>query len=275
MGNLERWRAKAREQGWTYKRRMGGDYALFTHDACGHEQAIRLDGMATGRVPCQGCKIAKWQAEAHRQGWSFKARISKNCFVYTRNSCGHEQQVYPVAMRKGEVRCQQCKEQAWQNSAATQGWVFVAKVDESYATYIHSACGHVQRIQTVAMHNGEVVCHGCGESWATKPSNVYLLDITTACGQRFLKLGIARVVEHRTERYGLADGTKIEVLYTKAYSTGAEAHKIEKKLHKTATKIHPSIRKFKGAKKLMTSGHTECYEYSQEAINYLLFTLQF
>lgn len=122
------------------------------------------------------------------------------------------------------------------------------------------------------MDNGYVACHGCGESWATKPSNLYLLDITTACGQRFLKLGIARVVEQRAHRYGLAEGAEIKVLYAKAYATGVKAHKVEKQLHKTVTTI-PCVKRFKGAKKLMNSGYTECYEYSPETAGHLLLNL--
>jgi hypothetical protein len=261
--------------GWTFVAHVDKNHALYSHDACGHEQKIHKGSVRKGEALCHGCEAAQWQAEAREQGWTFVAQTDGHNAIYTHDACGHEQEIGLGNMRKNAVRCRHCMEQARHNDATAQGWTFVSQANKASANYIHDACGHEQQIQCGHMRSGYVACHGCGESWATKPSNVYLLDITTACGQRFLKAGIARVVERRAERYGLAEGAKIKVLYAKAYTTGAEACKVEKKLHKNATKIHPSIRKFKGAKKLMDNGHTECYGYSQEAVNYLLFTLQF
>jgi hypothetical protein len=274
MSKVGKWQAEAREQGWTFERNVDKLHAEYSHDACGQKQKVRRGDMRLAQVKCHGCMKQAWRDDAAARGWTFVAQTGGRDAVYVHNACGYEQQIQFGHMRRGHLRCSHCATQALCKEAAAQGWTFERTLDGSYASYTHS-CGHNQPLTRSAMRNGQVVCHGCGESWATKPSNVYLLDITTACGQRFLKAGIARVVTRRAQEYGLAPGAKIKVLYAKAYATGAEACKVEKRLHKTATKIHPSIHKFKGAKKLMKSGHTECYEYSQEATNYLLFTLQF
>jgi hypothetical protein len=268
------WRDEATAQGWTLERNIDGRHGTYMHNVCGHEQQVSLSCMRIGQVRCQHCMEQTWRNDAVTKGWTFERNIDGKYGVYVHDTCGHNQQIILHNMREGRVRCENCKNQMWQAEARAQGWAFGRKVDASNGVYTHS-CGHEQKVSSRGMRTGQVVCHGCGESWATKPSNVYLLDITTACGQRFLKLGMARIVTRRAQNYGLAEGAKIKVLYAKAYATGDEACKVEKKLHKNATKIHPSIRKFKGAKKLMDSGYTECYEYSQEAVNYLLFALQF
>jgi hypothetical protein len=268
------WRNDATAQGWTFVAQVNAHYGNYIHNACGREQQATLNSMRRNKVRCIYCMEQAWHNEATAQGWTFVSEIDGHYAFYTHKECGHEQRVRIDAMRDGAVRCQHCKEKAWRNDATAQGWTFVAQADSQYGNYTHS-CGYEKQARINYMRLGKVVCNGCGESWVTKPSNVYLLDITTTCGKRFLKVGIARAVTRRITAYGLPDGAKIKVLYAKAYATGAEASKIEKRLHKNATKIHPSIRKFKGAKKLMVSGHTECYEYSPEAANYLLFNLQF
>jgi hypothetical protein len=269
------WRDSAAAQGWTFVAKINDTYATYVHNACGHEQQTTTSSMSKGEVRCRHCTEQVWRDKATAQGWTFVAQVNGQYANYIHNACGHEQQVQFSGMGVGQVRCQHCAKEQWRNEAAVQGWTLCASIGKACATYVHNACGHEQQSKMSCMRLGSVVCHGCGESWATKPSNLYLLDITTACGQRFLKLGIARVVTRRARGYGLVEGAKIKLLYAKAYATGAEAFTVEKKLHKTATKFHPSIRKFKGAKKLMVSGHTECYEYSPEAANYLLFNLQF
>jgi hypothetical protein len=269
------WRDEAAAQGWAFIAQIAKDWATYTHDVCGHEQKVQIAAMGRGSVRCQHCKEQVWRDEASVKDWTFVTKIDEHYATYKHNACGHEQQITAANMTRTNPRCQYCMEQAWRDSATAQGWTFVKQVNPRYASYSCNVCGHAQQATIGNILRSAVACHGCGKSWVSKPSNVYLLDITTTCGQRFLKVGVARIVTRRTQEYGLVDGAKIKVLYAKAYSTGAEACKVEKKLHKTATKIHPSIRKFKGAKKLMDNGHTECYEYSQEAVNYLLFTLQF
>lgn len=269
---LEKWQTDAAAQGWAFVAKADGSNAFYVHNACGHGRNGSPRNMRIGKVRCRVCEIANWQTDAAAQGWTFVAKADAEYASYTHNACGRTREAGPRNMRIGTVRCRICEIANWQTEAAAQGWTFVGQADGQYSSYTHNACGHKQQAQMGAMRNGYAVCHGCGESWATKPSNLYLLDITTACGQRFLKLGTARVVTRRAQGYGLAEGAKSKVLYTKAYATGAEARKVEKQLHKTVTTIL-CVKRFKGAKKLMSSGHTECYEYSPEAAGHLLLNL--
>lgn len=274
MTRLAKWQAESAAQGWTFERKVGSVYAAYTHDTCGRERQAQLGAMRKGLVRCNHCKEMEWRVVAISQGWRFERNVNGQYAVYLHNVCGQEQQSQISTMSNNRVRCRYCMEQAWRNEATAQGWTFVAQSGWDCATYVHKSCGHQQKAQLANMRIANVVCHGCGESWANNPSNVYLLDITTACSKRFLKLGFARVVLRRAGQYGLAKGAKIKLLYAKAYATGVEARKIEKMLHKMVKNLNPSVKKFNGAKKLMASGYTECYEYSPKAVKFFLLNLQ-
>ena len=259
-----KWAAEAQVQGWTWLSKVDVANSLYQCNTCGSEQKLRVGRVRDGLVKCETCQLRKYQSEAETQGWKFHKRVKFAGGLY-RHSCGHEQEHQMTTMRKGLIKCANCQQKRYESEANSQGWEFQKNIDGDTGLYQHF-CGHDQEINIGAMRKGSITCHGCGESWATKPSNAYLLRIT-ADDVSFLKLGIAKDVGVRTTTYGLPDRAAVEIVRTIAYPTGKEAVKHEKRIHRTIVD-HSAVTRF-DASYWMENGHTECYVYSMEAENAL------
>jgi hypothetical protein len=78
---------------------------------------------------------------------------------------------------------------------------------------MHKSCGCVQKKQLDAMRQGAVRCNNCEESWYTRKSGVYLLEIEYD-GLSWLKLGLARNVKKRSKQYGLPESASVKELFS-------------------------------------------------------------
>jgi hypothetical protein len=106
------------------------------------------------------------------------------------------------------------------------------------------------------MRQGAVRCNNCEESWYTRTSGVYLLEIEYD-GLSWLKLGLARNVKKRSKQYGLPESASVKELFFTDYQFGRDAVTVENLLHKQfeSYAISPDA-----IKTLMKSGFTECYK---------------
>lgn len=258
----EKWQDEANAHGWEWLSQIDSSFSLYRNLNCGHEQYCRMNNVRVGKVHCGECVLTKFKSEARLVGWQWLEQSSvKGYCLYRHNDCGHVQQNQMGHMRLGNVRCDRCQSTKLREEAETQGWTHIGQIDRRYGNYRHVSCGHQQQHASCNMRLGNVVCHGCGESWVTKPSNMYLLRISVddVC---FLKLGIARDVGVRSGRYGLPERANIEIVRTIAYETGKEAYGQEMRIHKTVTD-HPAVTRY-NASRFMVNGFTECYAYSPE-----------
>jgi hypothetical protein len=123
------------------------------------------------------------------------------------------------------------------------------------------ACGHEQEIQTTNMRTGRFACRVCEDTWATKPSNLYLHKITHG-DTTLLKFGRAQNVEHRIKRYGLPADATVLTLKTWAYSTGAQADRVESLINRAV----PHLNRRLARKVLTASGSTECFAAEHAAL---------
>ncbi|WP_240910351.1 hypothetical protein [Pontivivens nitratireducens] len=81
------------------------------------------------------------------------------------------------------------------------------------------------------MRHGDVDCAGCGQSWTSKPSKIYLLDFTLP-DLPVIKLGFSSNPEVRMRQVQIApETTKGSVLRSVALETGHRAICFEKALH--------------------------------------------
>jgi hypothetical protein len=104
------------------------------------------------------------------------------------------------------------------------------------------------------MRNGWVVCHTCNKTWATKPSELYVLYISLQ-GEALVKVGISSNLDYRTTRYGLPPEAEVTTLKTVPFATGVEAQAAEQKVLKKFRK-----HQLKGIGHIMSrSGATECF----------------
>jgi hypothetical protein len=90
-----------------------GNYRACRWLSCGHEAEYRTDAVREGRIRCQQCLDAKLHAEAAAVGFMLVG-AGGNC---NRRKyllpCGHGAEYATNAVRKGQVRCQQCEATHW------------------------------------------------------------------------------------------------------------------------------------------------------------------
>ena len=259
----EKWQDEAKAHGWEWLRQIDASFSVYRNLNCGHEQHCTMSNIRVGKVHCSECMLTKFKSEARLVGWQWleQTKVKGYC-LYRHNDCGHVQQNQMGHMRLGNVRCDRCQSAKFREEAEIQGWTHIGQIDRRYGSYRHISCGHQQQHASCNMRLGNVVCHGCGESWVTKPSNTYLLRIGIENGPVFLKMGVARDVSLRKERYGLPENADVTILHTIAYAKGKDAVKHEKIIHRTV--VHNTGVKRFDASDYMDSGHTECYVDSPE-----------
>lgn len=256
----ERLKTEAAERGWEWVKPAAPKCSLYRHVACGHTQQFAMGTMRNEPVRCMNCWIEKSKNEAIMQGWVWVEYKGSGKALY-QHHCGNFQEHHMSNMRDGSPQCQHCWVEKTRNEAKVLGWEWVKQTGVHHSLYRHS-CGNTQEMWMGNVRRGAGMCHACEESWATKPSNMYLLRITIQNGPVFLKLGIARNVSVRITNYGLPEGASVVILHTIAYAKGKDAVKHEKIIHRTV--VHNTGAERFDASDYMDSGHTECYVDSPE-----------
>jgi hypothetical protein len=155
--------------------------------------------------------------------------------------CGHEQRrqfafVDQVARGEKALRCDVCLDAKHAAVAAEQDWTLCgADPDErvAYRLYRHNACGTEQSVTIGNMQTGRFTCSGCGESWASAPSTIYLMRFKLSDGGPVIKLGFARNPASRLN-HQLQSGVKRtgELLRIVPLPTGRAALTAEQGLHR-------------------------------------------
>jgi hypothetical protein len=163
-------------------------------------------------------------------------------------SCGHtvERQygrVAAAARGPHTLGCESCREQRHANDAIGSGWRLVGQTAPrkiNYRSYQHH-CGHLQDHAIVNVDRGQVDCAGCGESWSSKPSCIYLFKIPLPHGT-LLKFGYSNDPERRLrQQLGEAARDHGTILHAIDLPTGHAAQKAEKKAHRFLSKTHPAL----------------------------------
>lgn len=139
--------------------------------------------------------------------------------------------------------CESCRENRYDRQAREFGWALVGPAvggRVGYRSYQHE-CGHLQDVITGNMRWGDVDCANCGESWTSKPSQIYLFRIDLF-GNPLLKLGYSSNPTRRLrQQLGIAAEVKTSILRTVAIPTGHEAVVREKAAHAYMRHHHPHL----------------------------------
>jgi hypothetical protein len=239
------------------------NYGLYRFIECQHEQEITNSNVKRGTFKCQQCQEQKRRGEAATNGrveWMQQTR--RGCGLYRFIECRHEQEIANSSVKTGEFKCQQCQEQKWVAEAQANGRVeWLRWTRKSYGLYRFIKCRHEQEIRNGSIKTGRFVCHTCEESWATKPSNLYLHEIRYG-DTTLLKFGRAQDVEHRIKGYGLPADATVVTLKTWAYATGAQADRVESLINSAV----PHLSRRLARKVLTASGSTECFAAEHAAL---------
>jgi hypothetical protein len=246
----EKFKSEATAKGWTWLSQFAYRQSLYQHQ-CGHTQVVETSNMRRCGAKCQHCWLEKIKAEATANGWFWISQVDEDYGRY-QHQCGHEQDVQMTNMRRTMVQCSHCQEEKLK-SEAQNGWTWLGQVAWYYGLYQHR-CGHTQKITMGNMRKGMVACHACEASWATKPSNLYVLYISLQ-GEALVKVGISGNLDHRKNCYGLPPEAEVTTLKTVPFATGLEAKAAEQKVLKKFRK-----HQLKNIDHIMSrSGATECF----------------
>jgi len=160
-------------------------------------------------------------------------------------SCGHRaQRQYgriAIAANGGHaLGCETCREDRYAAEAVGSGWRLVGPASRAKLGYRHYQhhCGHDQDHAIVNVDNRQLDCASCGESWASKPSCIYLFQIELS-DRTVLKLGYSSNPQRRLrQQLGEAARTTGKILRVIDLPTGHDALKAEKKAHRTLRRTH-------------------------------------
>lgn len=248
------WQAKARANGFAIIGRVRDRYHLRLRClACGGELVSKLYVVTNSRPLCPHCLARRRAATARQAGVTFLGQDpERTAYGVYRAACGHilrrQFEIVERAARGATgLRCATCLVRREEAEARRHGWQRLGPDTGRrghHRLYRH-ACGHRQSIAPVNMAWGQCDCAGCGQSWAARPSLIYLFDIRMPAGggsaaRHYLKLGYSSHPEKRhRHQLGLPGGAEVTVLRILPMPTGHAACAAEKAAHARLVRAHP------------------------------------
>lgn len=240
----------AKRKGFTLleRGRRSSDLTLRCHK-CQQILQVRRSVVTGYKLQCNHCLwIARFN-EAMANGTTIVTPHAANHKIaHVKLSCGHsalrQYGRLAAAARGGHnLGCDDCREARYADEAGGSGWTMVGPVmpaKNGYRLYQHH-CGHQQSHAIVNVDRRQLDCQSCGESWASKPSYIYLFAIPLM-DRTVLKLGYSSDPTRRL-RYQLGDAARERgtILHVIDLPTGHAALKAEKKAHQYLRKHHPAL----------------------------------
>ena len=208
---------------------------------CDQLMQVRRSVLINNTLECKNCLWMRRIDDAMASGATIHLPHPNNHKIATLVlSCGHHvQRQYnriAIAANGGHtLGCETCREVRYMAQAQGSGWVLVGPTSEAKQGYRHYQhhCGHSQDHAIVNVDNRQLDCANCGESWASKPSYIYLLHIALV-DRVVLKLGYSSDPARRlSQLLGKAARTTGKILRVIDLPTGHAAINAEKKAHRT------------------------------------------
>lgn len=231
---------------------------------CGTHQVKRLNTLKKSTYSrCQVCLDTRTKREANLVDLEVVGKSTKtnrNAIDYRQYKlqCGHikEFSLSHVIAMHDHPKCDQCVVEDIQYVVETHhDLIFIEKKIPQRATVKCKQCGCVFHPQVSNLKYGRgVKCPDCGDSFASKPAELYLFKISVG-DFSWLKMGYSINPYLRHLGYGLSEDAKCEFLGSLSFQKGSEARKVEQKLFDKFARyrISPSL-----MRAFMTSGFTEC-----------------
>ncbi|WEF24676.1 hypothetical protein [Paracoccus sp. S3-43] len=243
------WIAAAEQKGFDLLARVTDRLHLALRcRCCGGVSVTRLYVLMTSQPLCRTCLETARTARAAAAGLAYLGPDPDHPqYGLFRATCGHVLRrqfeiIDRVARGETGLRCETCFAKRERQIAARHGWTRIGpdpRGNPNYHLYHHNACGHTQRIARANLRWGQCDCAGCGESWAAKPSFLYLLGIRHD-GRELLKLGYsANPLKRQRHQLGLPKTAQVTLLRRVAMPTGHAACAVEKRLHARLRRQHP------------------------------------
>lgn len=251
------------ENSETVPRKRWCDYGQYKHLTCGHVEVLSHHTVRNRKTKfCSQCSLIYYEnlvkgSGAKLVGFSRPGK-NKNLRADLILPCGHEKSINTTNLKFLPYHCEICWQKALFAGVAKYGAKVLGRVEGSLYE-ISLKCGCKRTVHISNLRSGNWKCHNCDINYYTRPSNVYLLEITSSDGFSFLKLGFSANVEKRITEYGLKN-CSYSVLSTLPFKTGQEAQFFEQSLHLKYKNKKLSVEISK--KFLNRQGFTECYPLS-------------
>ena len=180
------WTAAARRHGFTLVgRAVDRLHVVLECETCGDATLKRISVVLGHNPECGNCIRKRRERAAVKVGAKLLGPDPEGDRHYGTYlfSCGHvdrRQHLRVEASAAGghALSCETCTTEQHAAQASEYDWTLIgpsARNDQSYRQYEHE-CGHRQDVSVGNMRVGDVNCAGCGETWTSKPSKIYLLS---------------------------------------------------------------------------------------------------
>lgn len=230
---------------------------------CGHTKAISPKAVRTGGWRCKDCYEESVKIAAKNYGYEYIGNSDKGphyrlCKII---ACGHlkDVQVHDITNRPRVGVCTVCAEEKHKQEALDADLMLIGKASNgnaNYRRYKTNCCNTDHDFMVTHVRRNSYTCPSCGNSHLDSPSNIYLFKMTHD-GSSWLKLGFSSCIERRLSEYGLSDDVETFLICSNVVSSGREAIKIEKSLHKKYKQFKLPSDKMRAF--FSVSGFNECY----------------
>ena len=247
----ERWKEAAFAKGFTIVgRAVSHEHLVLGCKTCGTPTLKRVSVVRDHNPECPHCIRTRRENAAMGYGAILLAKDpagSRKHGLY-KLPCGHTARrqhgrVEKAAAGGHKLRCGVYLKARHAAEAEAQDWQLIGEAERkhpSYRRYGH-ACGHQQDVTIANMRHGDVDCAGCGESWTSKPSKIYLLGLHLP-EFSVVKLGYSSNPEFRMRQVQYDPlVTRGTVIRDVPVPTGHQALRFEKALHSFISGSWPDL----------------------------------
>jgi hypothetical protein len=218
-------------------------------DTCKQHLQVRRSVLINNAPLCSHCIWIRRFDDALATGATIVTPVQGNHKLANLTlACGHDAQrqygrLAKAAQGGHELSCETCREARYTAQAEESGWSLIGPAacnKTGYRHYQHH-CGHSQDFAIVNVDNRQLDCAGCGETWASKPSKIYLFEIDLA-DRTVLKLGYSSDPVRRL-RYQLGKAAREtgKIHRVIDMESGHTALLAEKQAHLFLHRTHPNL----------------------------------
>lgn len=245
------WRKAARKHGFKLVgRAVDRLHVVLECKTCGDATLKRISVVLGHNPECGNCIRKRREAAAAKVGATLLGPDPEGDRHYGtyQFACGHvdrrqHTRVEAAAAGGHDLSCETCTTEQHTAEASEYDWMLIgsaARNDQSYRQYEHD-CGHRQDVAVANMRLGDVNCAGCGETWSSKPSKIYLQSFTLP-NLSVIKLGYSNNPTSRLRQVQLAPGKTQGTLDLEIdIVTGHVAICLEKALHRHIKTHRPEL----------------------------------
>ena len=245
------WRKAAERHGYSLLgRAVDRLHVVLGCKNCGNATLKRVSVVLGHNPECGNCILERHEAAAASMGAKLLGPDpdgDRHYGVY-QFACGHVGRRQHLRIEKAaagghDLSCETCTAEQHAREAEAHEWRLIgpaSRGNQSYRQYEH-VCGHRQDVAIANMRFGDVNCAGCKETWASKPSKIYLLSFMLP-NLPVIKLGYSNNPTFRLRQVQFdSDETRGTLDREINAGTGHEAICLEKALHKHIKTHRPDL----------------------------------